>query len=806
MRLLSLVLSLCVVGDAGAQLQARHASAMVPAFRADSTPGDARMIYSGVARQLAAAPPRIDATIEVDGVLDEPAWTQAALLTGFSQYAPVDGQPADDSTEVLVWYSPTAIHFGVRAFAAPGSVRATLADRDKMYTDDYIGIFLATFNDRRQALVFGANPLGVQGDGSMLEGTGNGTGGFGGVAQGRPAVDINPDFIFASKGRLTSWGYEIEIRVPFKSIKYQSADPQTWGFNVIRKVQSRGHEDSWAPARLASASYLGQVGALTGLTGLSRGLVLDINPVVTARSVGTPRPDGAFDYATGNPQPGGNVRWGISNNLTLNGTIRPDFAEVESDATRFQADPRNALQYPEKRPFFLDGIEQFTTPNNLIYTRRIVNPVGAVKLTGKVAGAGIAFMSAQDGRGTSATGDDRPMYNILRLQRDLGGSARLGVVYTDKEDGERSNRVAGFDGRAIMGGIYAAQWQLAGSRTSVPGASVRTAPLWNASLVRSGRNFYFRYATSAIGDDFDAQSGFISRAGVGSATADHLVTWYGAKGSRVESLSQDVMVNGTWLYQDFVHGRASQDRKLHFNTNATLRGGWKVGASALVESFGFDEAFYSRYAIERHGAAGVIDTVPFTGTPRIPNLDWLVQVSTPQFKRFAGSVFYLWGHDENFFEWSSAAIRWLTLSADWRPTDKMRLNGTYSYTAFMRRTDGSLVGDSRIPRLKAEYQVARPLFVRLVGEYDAEYQDALRDDSRTGQPLLIRRNGVYERQLAMRDNRVRADALIAYQPNPGTVFFAGYGSTMTEPRALRFRDLVRDRDQFFVKLSYLFRT
>jgi hypothetical protein len=767
---------------------------------------DVRPVYNGQERQLAVAPPRFDASVKVDGVLDEASWAKAAVLTGFSQYQPVDGRPADDSTEVLVWYSPTAIHFGVRAFAQPGSVRATLADRDKMFTDDYIGIFLATFNDQRQALVFGANPHGVQGDGTMLEGTGNGTGGFGGVQQGRPAVDINPDFIFESKGRLTDYGYEIEIRIPFKSLKYQSADPQTWGFNVIRKVQSRGREDSWAPARLAAPTYLGQVGALTGLTGLSRGLVLDINPVLTQHRTGTFDPQGIYGYDTERPQLGGNVRWGISNNLTLNGTIRPDFAEVESDATQYQADPRVAIQYPEKRPFFLDGIEQFNTPSNLIYTRRIVSPLGAVKLTGKIAGSGVAFLSAQDGSVASATGRGHPLYNLLRLQRDLGSVARLGLVYTDKIDGDRSNRVAGIDGRAIFGGLYAAQWQLAGSRTATPGAPTLTAPLWSATLTRSGRNFYFRYSTNAIGDDFDAQSGFISRAGVANATMDHLVTWYGAKGAFVESVSQDVMLNGTWQYRPFLRGEGAQDRKLHFNTNATLRGGWKVGASALVESFGFDERFYARYAIERHDASGAIDTIPFTGTPRIPNLDWLVQVSTPQFKKFAGSIFWLWGHDENFFEWSSAGIRWLQLSSDWRPTDKLRLNGTYSYTAFIRRTDGSLVGDSRIPRIKAEYQVARPLFVRLVGEYDAEYQDALRDDGRTEQPLLIRSGGVYQRQPAVRDNRIRADALIAYQPNPGTVFFAGYGSTMTEPQPLRFRDLVRQQDAFFLKLSYLFRT
>src|SRR5678815_315946 len=133
-----------------------------------------------------------------DGRLDEPVWNQAARLTGFSLYAPVDGRPASDSTEVLVWYSAKAIHFGVKAFAEPGTVRASLGDRDKSYSDDYIGIFLATMGDGRQATVFASNPLGVQGDGIVVEGAQAGGGGFGGAYVGREPTDISPDYVFQS--------------------------------------------------------------------------------------------------------------------------------------------------------------------------------------------------------------------------------------------------------------------------------------------------------------------------------------------------------------------------------------------------------------------------------------------------------------------------------------------------------------------------------------------------------------------------------------------------------------------------------
>ena len=122
----------------------------------------AASVYSGRENQVHAAPPRVDApAVTVDGVLDEAVWQQAARLTEFSQYSPVDGRPADNVTEILIFYSPTAIYFGVRAHAAPGAVHATLANRDRIDADDAIQIFLNPFKDGRQALVFGVNPLGI---------------------------------------------------------------------------------------------------------------------------------------------------------------------------------------------------------------------------------------------------------------------------------------------------------------------------------------------------------------------------------------------------------------------------------------------------------------------------------------------------------------------------------------------------------------------------------------------------------------------------------------------------------------------
>jgi hypothetical protein len=761
--------------------------------------------YDGRAGKLAVVVPRLEVEPAIDGKLEEQVWAEAALLTGFSQFSPTDGVPASDSTEILVWYSPTAILFGVRAFEAHGAVHATLADRDRIASDDHVQILLSTFNDGRQASVFAVNPFGVQSDGALVE-TGSTSGnGFNNNVVRREKADLSPDFVFESKGRLTDYGYEVEVRIPFKSLRFQPKVEQIWGINVVRVVQHSGHEDSWAPAKRASASFLGQSGRLVGLKNLRRGVVLDITPSITSRSTGT-RGSSGWDYAGGGPELGGTVRWGITNNLTLNGTANPDFSQVESDVQQFAFDPRQEIFFSEKRPFFLDGIEQFNTPNLLIYTRRIVQPVAAAKLTGKAFGTDLALLSAVDDRAGSATGEDHPVYNVLRVQRDIGSQSRLGLVYTDKIDGSNYNRVAGADARLVFGGVYSAQLQLAGSRTRANGITT-SAPLWQAGFAANGRTFGLRYIITGIDEDFRARSGFISRPGIAHATLNHRVTTYGRRGGLVESLTGDVTLDGTWQYDRFVHGEGIQDQKLHFNANTTLRGGWQVGGSILMESFGYPEDVYSNYAIELPRSDGTgADTVAFTGTPTIPNLDYVLSLDTPEFSHFSGNVFVLWGRDENFFEWASADIVIANLTLGWRPTDKLRLEGIYQLQSVARRTDGRTVNVQRSPRLKLEYQLSRPIFLRLVGEYTTERQAALRDDTRTGAPILIFDNsaGTYGRADAFGRRSFRGDFLFSYQPTPGTVLFAGYGSTLRDPTDLGRASLRRSEDGFFLKFSYLF--
>jgi len=213
-------------------------------------------VYDGRAGQTTVAIPKIEADVEIDGNLDEAVWRQAAVLTGFSLYQPFDQRPAPDSTEVLVWYSSNAIYFGIRAFEPHGQVTATLADRDRIGSDDNVEIHLDTFDERNRAFVFLVNPFGVQADGTKNE-----TGGFIPGANVMPGQDdLSADFVWQSRGRLIEGGYVVEVRIPFASLRYPLLAEQRWGLQIDRHVQHNGYEETWTPALKASATFIGQAG------------------------------------------------------------------------------------------------------------------------------------------------------------------------------------------------------------------------------------------------------------------------------------------------------------------------------------------------------------------------------------------------------------------------------------------------------------------------------------------------------------------------------------------------------------------
>jgi hypothetical protein len=759
-----------------------------------SAPADTQLVYDGRARQLDVAIPRIDTSVVIDGRLDERVWERAARLTGFSQYRPSDGRPAEEKTEVLVWYAPDAIYFGIRATETHGTVRATLADRDNIDADDRIQILLDTYDDHRRALLFSVNPLGVQEDGVWSDGFSGGAGGASSGGRFDASVDLNPDYVYQSRGRVLDDGYEVEVRIPFKSLRYQSANPQDWGLQIVRTVQHSGYEDTWTPAVRANASFLIQSGTLTGLRGMRRGLVMDFTPEFTTRLDGAPSASG-YHYK-GDADVGGTLRWGLTPNLTAVGTAHPDFSQVEADVGQVTANERFALFFPEKRPFFLEALEQYDTPNRLIYTRRITQPVAGAKLTGKLGATSIAYLGAVDAE-DDASGSN-PVYNVLRLRRDVGPSSTLGLVYTDKIVSSDYNRVLGSDARVVWGKVWFSQVQVVGSRTR-SGGGVNSGALWDITLAdRTGRAYGNHFQLTGISPDFVAASGFVNRTDVVTGRMMNRFSWYGAPGALLEQLTTFVSLSPLWRYDDFLHGRGTIETEISNSWNATLRGGWQVEVSASNQQQVFESSDYVGYSVP-----GPTDTVAFVVPHGLYNL-WSgsAEVTTPS-RPLTANVSLSYGAAPIFAEAAEGRQFSLETEINWRPTPALRLNALWTHTILDRARDGSRFATADIPRLKLEYQLSRSIFLRYVGQYFAQEQ-ASPLDPLTGLPLLvdpILAPGAVGSVVREFTN----DVLFSYKPTPGTVVLLGYGAALSEPRAFRFDDLHRESDGVFLKLSYLFR-
>jgi len=731
--------------------------------------------------------PREDAEIRVDGVLDEPAWQQAAVLTGFHQYEPVDGRPAAERTEVLVWYSPTAIHFGIRAFdSQPGTVRATNADRDNIGNDDQVTIYLDTFNDRRRAFFFAVNPLGVQGDGVRTEGASSATHMFGGE------VDTSPDFIFDSRGRVTADGFVVEVRIPFKTLRFPGSGPQQWGLQIERKVQRTGYTDTWTDVRRASASYLLQAGTIAGLHDLERGVVVEAQPFMTATAAGQRTTSGAFERGNVEPSVGVNLRLAFTN-LVLDATANPDFSQVESDAGQVTINERFALFFPEKRPFFLEGIELFSTTNQLVYTRQIVDPIAGGKLTGKLGPFGVAHLTAVD-QDVDAAGHEA-LVNVTRLRSDFGVNSLVGLTFTDRSVLETSsyNRVLAGDVRYVFGKLYYLLGQWGGSWTRRPGEQGLSSTIWRAEFDRTGRSWGFNYLLNGIGESFRADAGFVNRPGVVDAHAFNRFSLYGRPGALLEQATVFFGPERIWDYAGFGSAGPLEGGE-NANLNLNVRGGWQSGLSVA-------RTFYRMLPEDFAGleVAGGDGAEPYSPDKEVSGPTVNLIVSTPTYRRFNAAIGLGVGKGPIFDE--GAEGRSTSASADvaLRPNDQLRIGLTTSYRLLERELDGSEFARSLIPRVKAEYQATRALFFRVITEYRAERRAALRA-AHSGQPLL--RDG--EPVPAARNNGIRLDLLASYEPSPGTVAYFGYGSSLSEDPFVRNR-FQRATDGFFLKLAYQFR-
>lgn len=474
---------------------------------------------------------RATSAVEVDGVLDERAWQDALVLELSYEWSPGDNIPPPVRTEFLVTYDAERFYAAWRAFDPnPSQIRAHLMDRDAFQTfiqDDHVVLNLDTFNDENRAFEFRVNALGVQMDAILSENEG--------------IEDFSFDLIWDSAGRLTSDGYVVEMAVPLSQLRFPSTPgPQTWGFDVGRSYpRNVRHRIGAAPVDRNKLCGLCQANKLTGFEGMKQSRNLQVTPTMTAIRTdelsGFPR----GDLQTGDEdvEIGLSTRWGVTPNLGLDAALNPDFSQVEADAAQLNVNERFALFFPEKRPFFLEGADLFSTPVQVVFTRTVIDPEWGIKLTGKQKAGAFGILVADDEAGgvllipSNQRSDfaflqDGVSTALVRWRRDLGNGYNLGLVATGREAEDYHNRVYGLDGVFRLNSSNTVRLQALRSDTLYPDAVVAEFGLGARGVdgdayllewAHRTRDWFWTAAFEQREPGFRADAGFVPRVDIREA-------------------------------------------------------------------------------------------------------------------------------------------------------------------------------------------------------------------------------------------------------------------------------------------------
>ena len=785
--------------------------------------------YSGRMGELEVSPPKlVDPGINIDGRLDEQAWGTAAILGGFTQYIPIEGVDPTEPTEVRVFYTDEAIYFGIRAYDSdPDEILARFGERDRVtYNDDWVRIILDTFDDRRQAYAFSINPLGLQSDGLIVEGSvsgfgggggggghyrgGGGGGGGGGSYGGRVfQVDFNPDFIWDSEGIVDAEGWTGEIRIPYVSLRFREIPEQAWGIQVTREVKRTRFRQSWAPLTKDISSSLGQSGRLVGLRDVHPRRLVELNPVATGIRTGT-NETGAFLRSDPDGEFGFNARIGITQNMVLDGTYNPDFSQIEADVSQITVNERFALFFPEKRPFFLNGTEIFNTPQRLVYTRQIADPLGGLKLTGKLGSFNVGYIGALDDSPSSILGrSGRARFNVLRARRDIGSGSTVGVLYTSRDmtDGSGAfNRVLSGDARLLLGGRYTLTTQVAGSldQSELETEQTQFSPLIMASLDRSGREFSWKATFTDIHPDFHARSGFITRAGDTQVDARMTVTRFGRPGAILERTSITASTQNFFDHDAFWTGSGLFEHELQVMPSFTFRGGRTLSFMIRNGYFRFQPARYANYTIVDEGGS----QSPFLTPEPLKNLKaFMVFPRMRLSNEFSLNGSFMARETAIFAEASRGFELQARPEIQWSPTDRLELSVNHTFSRISRSSSEQpgmvpkeVYSTVHVTNIRAQYLFNRALMARAIVQYDLDEREALKDPTSGkqlaifGQPQGTRSTGEFQGQF-----------LLQYEPSPGTIFYIGFSRLMEGERSYRVSTMNPVEEGIFLKLSYLFR-
>lgn len=705
-------------------------------------------------------------------------------VNDFRQFDPGDGEPATLATRAYLSYDAKHLYVVFVCRDEPGKVRARLAKREDIDSDEQVILYLDTFHDQRRAYVFASNPLGIQLDGIYTEGQ---------------TTDYTYDTVWYTEGRLTRDGFAVWISIPFRSIRFSGDTVQNWGI-ALSRVIPRKNETIYAPyVTHRIEGLVNQMATLEGLENIASGRNLQVIPYgifTHSRFLDTSPASGpAFnDVSVG--RAGLDAKAVFKDALTLDVTLNPDFSQVESDEPQVTINQRFEVFFPEKRPFFLENAGYFQTFNTLLFTRRIADPQFGVRLTGKLGPWSLGVFGIDDRAPCAAVPEpcanlspsnpltkSRAGIGVMRVQRDIGKQSFIGALVTSRDFGSSSNRVYSLDTRLKLSTNWVFEGQVVETFTRNLDASKLNGPAYWALLRHTGRHllYFGRYLDRSA--NFRADIGFIPRTDL--RLTEHFLdySWRPRHGPILAyGPSAQALLNWNHAGQltDWIT-RVGFGVTLPGQTTLEVR---RNEAFELFQNLGFRKHF----------------------TEFIAATQW--------FKWLQASADYSQGNGVNYFPGAGflpagtlnpflSHTRNGSLGLSFRPWPKLHFDQTYLYSQLETRTGstplgflpGTAVFNNHILRSKVNYQFTRELSVRAIVDYNG----------------LLSNTQLFA---AGRSKKLSADFLVTYLIHPGTAFYVGYtdryGNVDIDPAVpggLRTTNVLGTSTsrQFFVKLSYLFR-
>jgi hypothetical protein len=729
-------------------------------------------------RVIAAQPASIapaSGPIQIDGVINDSEWAGATKYETWYETNPGDNIAPAVKTVGWVTYDSRFLYFAVEsADPNPKAISAPYADHDQISgnTDDYVGVLLDTRNDGKSGYLFLLTARGVQYD-AVTDDSGSGE-------------DNSPDFFWDSAAKIHGTGWTAEARIPFSSLRYEGASPDQWGLMLYRNYpRDRRYQMFTNKLPRDVNCFVCNWGKVTGLRDLPTGDHMVLAPYVTANQLGEPRSavNNEFVNHPVGAEGGLDFKWNPTADMTVDATLNPDFSQIESDVAVISTNERFAIFIPEKRPFFLEGVELFSTPIQAVYTRTITSPRWGARTTGKSGAYAYTLLVTQDRGGgdvilPSAFGSDFAEQDfsstaaIGRVRRDFGRRSFVSFLGTAREaEGGAYNRVLGPDFQWRIGDNNTITGQLLYSSTQEPDRPLLSSH-WNGEKLSghaaqawyshstATRDFYLQ--GSDYDEEFRADNGFVPQVGWRGAYAEAGRTW------RPAGFFSRIRAFGMGEYQE------TQDGGLLYRLASV-----GFGADGKFRSF-------TRLRLAHDSVANEGKVFPRD------RLYYQVQFAVSRVISFVG--FDGWIGDEVDFSQNRPG-RGANMNANVSLRGGEHLQVALTSGVRWLNLSGDRLFTAQTERVKATYSFNARMFLRAIVQNERTNQDRLLygddpDPEKT------------EDDVAQHRGQLSGQLLFAYKLNWQTVFYVGYGD-LREVAADQ-GDFIPSNRQFFAKVSYAF--